>query len=359
MFFIQSVSDCSSVVHSTANGRNYFGRTMSGRLNKLGFYVSLTIATLVALLATTAFSATPANAATINTCGQAIAALNRQLPVVAKRKISLREAKATRNTAKINKAQRRYTASRKTANRHRSMIRQLCTTSGVAATNAACFSSIETYSTKLNTLATRSYQLKKVKGNSARAKKRRRTLKTQIRKLSSDVRKDSKSFEKACSSAVGSSGQPGTGNTPPAPTPNNNFNDPTTTVDCTPGQFAATLGCTTGVPSINIPSFPNGLSTNYQVSIDGEVTGLCSVSGLAPFYTLLIVVDGAIVASDTGGGFVQTNCNPTIDIDALITGLTLSPTIAHRISLRVKTSILLPANPSTTGGSMTADIAQL
>lgn len=339
-------------------GHNYVGLTMSGRHKKLGTYVSPTVAFSLALLALLAFNATPSNAATISTCKQAVSALNKQLPVIAKRKIALRVAKASRNKAKIKKAQRRYTASRKTANSHRTKIRQLCNSSGVTAQNTACSTSIDSYSSKLNTLATRRYQLKRIKGNGTKAKKKRRTLKTKIRKLSFDVRKESKTFEKACGNPVGTVGQTGTG-TPSTPPINNNFNDPTTTVDCTPGQFAATLGCTTGVPSINIPSFPNGLATNYQVTIDGEVTGLCSVSGLSPVYTLLIIVDGSIVASDTGGGFSQTNCSPTIDINAMITGLTLSPTTSHRISLRVKTSILLPANPSTAGGSMTADIAQL
>lgn len=113
------------------------------------------------------------------------------------------------------------------------------------------------------------------------------------------------------------------------------------------------------MPAINIPSFPNGLATNYEVSIDAEVTGLCSMSGLSVAYTLLIIVDGSIVASSSSAAGVQTNCSPTIDLTALIQALTLSPTTSHRIALRVKTSVLLPANPSTTGGSMTADIAQL
>lgn len=328
---------------------------MSGRHSNLGFYVSLTVAFSLALLAVMAINPRPSQAATIGTCQQAISALNKQLPRIAKYKIALREAKTTGNKAKIKKAQRRYTASRKTANAHRTKIRQLCNSSGVSAQNTACSSSIERYSTKLNTLATRRYQLKKIKGDSAKAKKRRRTLKTKIRKLSSDVRKESQSFQKSCGNPT-SIGQSGGGTTP---TPNNNFDDPTTTLDCKPAQFASTLGCTPGVPAINIPSFPNGLATNYQLSIDGEVSGLCSVSGFAPVYTLLIVVDGSIVADQTGGGFVQNNCSPTIDISTLVTGLTLSPTISHRISLRVRTSILLPANPSTTGGSMTADIAQL
>lgn len=331
---------------------------MSGRHSNLGFYVSLTVAFSLALLALLAFNATPSNAATISTCKQAVSALNKQLPVIAKRKIALRVAKSTGNKSKIKKAQRRYTASRKTANSHRTKIRQLCNSSGVSAQNTACTSSIDTYSNKLNTLATRRYQLKKIKGNSAKAKKKRRTLKTKIRKLSFDVRKESKTFEKACGNASNTIGQTGTG-TPTTPPVNNTYEDPNTTVDCTPEKFAATLGCTTGVPSQNIPSFPNGLATDYQISIDGEVTGVCSVSGLTPTYTLLILVDGAIVSQQDGGGLLQTNCSPTIDINTSITGLTLSPTTSHRISLRVRTSILLPANPSTSGGELTTDIAQL
>lgn len=332
---------------------------MSGRHTKLGFYVSTAVAFSLALLALMAINPAPSQGATITTCKQAITALNKQLPLIAKRKIALREAKSTKNKAKIKKAQRRYTASRKTANTQRTKIRQLCNSSGVSAQNTACSTTINSYASKLNTLATRRYQLKKVKGTSAKAKKKRRTLKSQIRKLSSDVRTESKTFEEACGEPVGTVGQ--TGGPTPTPTPpgNNDYNDPNTTVDCTPGQFAATLGCTTGVPSQNIPSFPNGLAADYQLSIDGEVTGLCSVSGLAPTYTLLILVDGAIAATQTGGGFIQTNCAPTIDINASIAGLTLSPTIAHRISLRVRTSILLPANPSTSGGELTTDIAQL
>lgn len=331
---------------------------MSGRHSKLGFYVSTAVAFSLALLAVLAINPATSEGATISTCKQAVSALNKQLPVIAKRKIALRVAKASRNKAKIKKAQRRYTASRKTANSHRTKIRQLCNSSGVSAQNTACTSSIDSYSSKLNTLATRRYQLKRIKGNSAKAKKKRRTLKTKIRKLSFDVRKESKTFEKACGNPTGTIGQSGTG-TPTTPPTNNNFNDPTTTVDCTPAQFAATLGCTTGVPSINIPSFPNGLATNYEVSIDGEVTGLCSPSGLPVTFTLLIIVDGSIVASEASNEVTQTDCISGEDLQAFIPALTLSPTAAHRISLRVKTSILLPANPSTTGGSMTADIAQL
>lgn len=327
---------------------------MSGRLSNLGF-IKLAIAALVTSVALLAAIPASSQAAIPPACQSAINSLNKQLPIVAKHLAAARDAKAAGSSAKYKRAKRLEAAARKVANKHRTSIRETCTTGAINALNSLCTSSIETYATRLNVLATRKYQLKRVKGNSAAAKKKRRTLKTQIRKLSSDVSKESKTFQKACSDAANGGGQ---SPTPPTP-PSNEFEDPNTTVDCTPAQFHASLGCSTGVPTINIPSNPGGLTADYQVSIDAEVLGLCSVSGLAPFYSLLILVDGDVVATQTGGGIVQNNCNPTIDLQTAITGLTLSPTKAHRVAVRVRTSILLPANPATSGGSLTTDIAQL
>jgi hypothetical protein len=301
-----------------------------------------------------AAGAQTASTAPIGDCDAAIAALNKQLPVIAKRKIAVRSAQATSKHGKIAQAKRRYAASRKVANQIRTTIKQLCSSGAVSAFNALCTQSIDVYAGSLNQLATRKYEYRKIKGKGARAAKRKRVLKTRIKKLGSDVRKQSEAFHTACSN-----GTPKTPTTPPTGPTSNAFKDPVTTQSCTPEQFHNSLGCFAGAPAISIPSFPNGLQNNFQVKISGDADGICSSSGLPAAYKLMIIVDGDEVASVNGGGFAQSGCVPAIDLSTQIAALTLNPTRAHRIVLNLHTDVLLPETPEIESATMTADIAQL
>lgn len=312
----------------------------------------------VAALATAGLvtSASTAGTFPITDCNSAINALNKQLPVIAKRKIAVRVAQASTSQAKVKRAKKRYSASRSAANKIRTQVKQRCASGSLNAFNALCTQSIDVYAGSLNLLATRRYEYKKIKGKGARSTKRKRTLKTKIKKLAANVHTQSKTFQTACS---GGPGGPGGGAPQPTPPVNNDFKDPVTTVSCTPAQFHHKLGCFAGAPAISIPSFPDGLKSNYQVQISGRADGVCSLSGLQSNYKLMIIVDGDPVATDIGGGFLQTACNPTINLDAQIAALTLSPTRAHHIVLNLNTDVLLPVTPKIDYATMTVDIAQL
>ncbi|MFY9487371.1 MAG: Ig-like domain-containing protein [Solirubrobacterales bacterium] len=213
---------------------------------------------VIALVQSSTF-ATNAEAASLvakaNSCDSAIAVMNKALPIVAKRRVEARGAKG-KGAKKVKRAKRNLKNAQKQANQIRAKIKQYCAgTSGVTATDAKCSLTINTYAKSIDLLYTRKLAYKKLKGKSKSAKKKKRTMKTQLKKLDAQIKSQGISFAKACGNtgSGGSNGGP-TGNTggnndttPPGEViinvPGGPTNDPTPTIDVTIPENGGHLEC--------------------------------------------------------------------------------------------------------------------
>jgi hypothetical protein len=204
------------------------------------------------------------------TCGEAVTGVNRALESRAYSKYRLRTAKSGKQRKLFKK---RVKAGRKTVNNARASLKRLCAPTGsVSGLDAECFSSITTLDNLINLKYTRKLQLKKVKGKSKKAKKKRRVLTKRLKNIGTQIKTQTTTFETACGnggSGNGGSGGSGSGG---------NGGGPTTPADTTPPGAVTIIG-----PNVSQASSP----TYTIIPPDGETGGRieCRVDD-APFATV-------------------------------------------------------------------------
>lgn len=208
---------------------------------------------------------TNASAATVAkpaTCDAAISEVNKSLVLVAKRRIQVRSAKKG-GAKKVKRAKRNLKKAQTRAAAARASIKSLCLGSnGVSAQDSKCMLSIDTLAKAIDLKFTRSLRYKsvKVKGKSKKAKKlaakRKRAMRTQLKRLDNEIKSLTQSFQKTCGDK-GSNGNNGNGGgggdaggsdtTPPGAVivsgPEGPTNDPTPTVDITTPENGGHIEC--------------------------------------------------------------------------------------------------------------------
>lgn len=149
------------------------------------------------------------------TCDAAIAEMNKSLVLVAKRRIQARTAKK-RDARKLKRAKRNLKKAQARANAARVSIRSLCAGSnGVSALDAQCTLSIDSLAKSIDLKYTRTLRYKKlkVKGKTKKARKlaakRKRAMKTQLKRLDDQIKAQTQSFNKACGGIGDTTGDTG------------------------------------------------------------------------------------------------------------------------------------------------------
>ena len=222
------------------------------------------VAAVIVLVQVAAFSpnAEAASAVSkINSCDKAISTMNSTLVTIAKKRIAVRTAKKG-GAKKVKKAKKSLKAAQKTGTQVRAKIKTYCGNgSGVSAQDAACSLSINSLSSSIQLAYTRKLAYKKIKGKSKAAKKRKRTMKTKLKKLNAKVAADTANFQKSCgNNSTGNGGgnsgdNNGGGNNTPAdttapgavtivgPGSPNNDNTPTFTITPPSGETGGHIEC--------------------------------------------------------------------------------------------------------------------
>ncbi|MFY9468566.1 MAG: Ig-like domain-containing protein [Solirubrobacterales bacterium] len=167
------------------------------------------IAVVIALVQASAFGADAkaANVVTkINSCDGSITAMNKTLTLVAKRRIAVRTAKG-KGAKKVKRAKKNLMRAQKQGKQVRFKIKLYCTGSRtVSANDARCTLTINSVAKTLDLLYTRKLQYKKLKGRNRAAKKKKRTMKTRLKKLESQVKAQTVSFAKTCGDDLSGNG---------------------------------------------------------------------------------------------------------------------------------------------------------
>ncbi|MGH2907484.1 MAG: Ig-like domain-containing protein, partial [Solirubrobacterales bacterium] len=211
------------------------------------------VAVIIAIFQVAAFSPSAEAAspvAKISSCDTAITTMNKTLILIAKKRVAVRTAKGAK---KVKKAKKSLKSAQKQGNQVRSKIKQYCLGSGgVNAQDAQCSLSINSYSKSLQLAYTRKLQIKKIKGHGKKANKRKKVMRTQLKKLNAKAAADMAAFQHACGNGGGNGGggnnQPAD-NTPPGSVtmtgPSSPTNDPTPTYEITPpsGESGGHIEC--------------------------------------------------------------------------------------------------------------------
>ena len=197
-FFAQLVTKGLETVTLVLGNRRTF------TVAKLALIAALALA--ISLIGSFAFGANASAAAVAKpaTCDAAIAQMNKSLVLVAKRRIQSRTAKK-RGAKKYKRAKRNLKNAQKQANAARASIKALCLGgSGVSAQDAQCTLTINSLAKSIELKYTRTLRYKKlkVKGKSKKARKlaakRKRAMKTQLKRLDDQIKAQTQSFKKTC-----------------------------------------------------------------------------------------------------------------------------------------------------------------
>ncbi|MBI4898206.1 MAG: hypothetical protein HY827_07545 [Actinobacteria bacterium] len=184
-------------------------------------FLTLGKTVLIAMLAVLiAFSSTEARAASsVGTtgCDAAITKLNSSLVTIAKRRIAVRVAK-TKGTKALKRAKRALKKAQNQGMKDRAEIAKQCAGgNGINTLDAECTMSIDKLSKSIDLRYARvlRYKKLKVKGSKkarAKALKRKRAMKTQLKKLDEQIKWQGEQFHKSCGgNNRGSDGGTGTG----------------------------------------------------------------------------------------------------------------------------------------------------
>lgn len=286
--------------------------SQSGKLSIASkILLAVAIAVIAALLQFTAFSSS-AEAATvtgtpvtisklkITSCDQAISGMNKTLTLIAKRRIELRTAKKARGISKrkrakkVKRATKLFKSAQKQGNDVRTAIKRLCLGGGVGALDAECAVSITQLESKINLRYTRTLRYKKLrkpksksKKVQARYKKRKRAMKTQLKKMGNQIKTQTDTFSWACGGSTGG-GVSGSGSGPTT--------GPTTGTTDTTAPGAVTITGPTGSTNNNTPTYlvtpPAGENGGkVECKTDGGAYGIVAGSGSVE-YTTATLSDG-------------------------------------------------------------------
>ncbi len=179
------------------------------------------IATLAILIAFSSTEARAASTAGTAGCDAAITKLNKSLVTIAKRRIAVRVAK-TKGTKALKRAKRALKKAQNQGKKDRAEIAKQCAgSSSVNSLDAECTLSIDKLSKSIDLRYARALRYKKLKvkgSKKARAKalKRKRAMKTQLKKLDEQIKWQGEQFHKTCggnnNGNDGGTGNNGSGN---------------------------------------------------------------------------------------------------------------------------------------------------
>lgn len=293
-------------------------RTLAVATAKIALIAALAVAFI---LLHSAHAGSEAHAAgsvsAINSCDTAIGSMNKTLTLIAKRRIAARSAKR-KGTRKYKRAKRNLKSALRQGTAVRSAIARHCAGgNGVSALDSQCALSIDSLGKAIELKYTRTLKYKKLKGKSKRALKRKRTMKTQLKKLNERVARQSQEFRKACGNdGSGNGGNGGSGNgggdgstpdtTPPGGViidgPSGPTNDNTPTVEVTTPETGGHIECKiddgpwmTVESPWTLPALSDGTHTITCRYVDGA-------GNIGPETTITVTIDTTAPGGVTIGG---------------------------------------------------------
>ncbi len=158
-----------------------------------------------------AFSPNAEAAAAPKTCEQALKQFNKTLSLVAKRRIAVIVARKHGKKA-VKRAKSSLKRANKTRNTRYKQLKKICLGTGeTSALSGECSLAITNLERSINLNFKRKYAYKKIRGTAPADRKKKRRLKTQLKKLADTIKVQTTQFSTACGGDTGNGGGNGSG----------------------------------------------------------------------------------------------------------------------------------------------------